>query len=277
MANVVRAPVNSGLMERYCLTRGSEEAVTALLNVVLLVLGLTGGTGVSAQLSSHKSQAELEKMTPEERVQEFQSEFVRHYYVDIDYNMLLTKLIMRDGVKALPPLVRLIDAYDPRDSKGKWKEKDLGSYGAQGLLTAIDENTTRLRGTKEGKNAVEAMEHLLARMKAAGFASSDDDRKKNRYRGTLGAVKGITGTNGYDQAVQDSLRIKYKVHISDEELLRFSNYLISVDPNYPSWSEKERNNAQLLETDAESQRPYLIVKHLERFYSAYTRFIATDK
>jgi hypothetical protein len=49
--------------------------------------------------SRHKSKAEVERMTPEQRVQEYCREYVRRDWAWFDYGELVESYIFRDGIK----------------------------------------------------------------------------------------------------------------------------------------------------------------------------------
>src|SRR5436190_9075121 len=63
----------------------------------------------------HKSDAEIAAMSPVDRVEEYANEQVNHKYDLSDkQSELIAKYIRQDGLSALPRIVEIIDAYDPR-------------------------------------------------------------------------------------------------------------------------------------------------------------------
>jgi hypothetical protein len=227
-----------------------------------------------AQFRVHKSETEVARMTPEQRVEEACQEYARHGLSDSDYEDLLEKYIGRDGLKAVPYLAKVIEAYDPTRPEGATKEKNARSDAAEGFLGYIDSNVVRMRTSEEGRTAIEAMRALLKRMRAAHFDTSERDDERNRYDLVVKSLKEIEGINACDEAIRNSLRLRHKISLSDQELLDLTNYVISQDPYYPTWS--ERGEYKDLNQHNEAGNPiwYVIMKEPERFYNAYLEYKA---
>ena len=245
---------------------------------VLALLLVAGGSHVEgAQLSGHKSQAEIEKMTPEQRVEEYRKEFLRHSYSD-DYEGLVGSQIERDGLKAVSYLVKIIDNYDPTQTAHN-REKATGCYGAEGLLMQIDENTVRLRGSEAGRKGIDSMRRLAERMTAAHFDTSeaDDYARQMRYKGTLSHLERMQGENGFDTAIKDSLELRYKIRMSSGELIGFVEFLIALDPTYPSWSKREWYKDWTDVNEHGVPQQYVIVKEIEPFNRLYLQYKAKGK
>jgi len=119
----------------------------------------------------HKPKAEIARMTPEQHVEEYCREYARHSYSDSEYLDLLGQYIDRDGLKALPGLVKIVDDYDPTRSKFNSKENDARCFAAEGLLSQIDGCAVRLRGNYEGGRAVAAAPLLAEVATADGGAA----------------------------------------------------------------------------------------------------------
>jgi len=152
---------------------------------------------------------------------------------------LLECYIGRDGLKALPQLAKIIEGYDPTRPEGSNKERDARSDAAEGFIGYIDANVVRVRASNEGKAAIEAMRRLLDRMLVAHFDAGDGYDRRNRYEMVVNSLKEIESINVCDRAIRDTLKLKYKVSLSDQALMDFASHLISKDPEYPSWSERE--------------------------------------
>jgi hypothetical protein len=97
-----------------------------MLAFLVLAIAAQGVGVLCAQFGSgHKSEAEIARMTPEQRVEEYCSEYVRHNYWHRAYDYLLADRIMADGLKAFPTLTRMINEFDPTQRKGRSRERDV--------------------------------------------------------------------------------------------------------------------------------------------------------
>lgn len=168
----------------------------------------------------HKTEAEIARMTPEQRIDEMIMEDGERTTNHEDYRLLLLRHRRKDGLKGWKHLIELIDSYVP-------KTRDSRYSSAMRIAEDIDERVVRLRGTTEGKRIIEAIERVSRRMLAAG--------KEDQTESMLSYVKGVSFT---DHAIQETMWVKYRINMSDSELLEFSNYLVKRDPAYPSWSQQ---------------------------------------
>ncbi len=225
-----------------------------------------------AQFSRHKSETEIARMTPEQRVEEYCTEYVRHSVTDDDYQHLLESCIGHDGVKAVPHLVKIIDVYDPARLQAGGKERSERFDAASILLSEMDETVVRLRASDEGRKAIKAMTALLERMRAAHFDTGESYHRRNTYEILAFSLKSIQGINLRDEAIRDTLRLKYNISLSDSETLNFANYLVLQDPTYPGWSETELYKDMNRRNEAGNPLQYLVVKKVEPFYKAYLNF-----
>jgi hypothetical protein len=248
--------------------------------IVLLALGMAAkfaAVSCAPVSGGHKSKAEIERMTPAQRVEEYCREYLRHRYenLDDDYGRLLKVYVERDGINAVAQLAKLVNEYDPAQRDGSTREKADRCEAAVLLLYAKDVNVVRLRASEEGRRGVEAVRDLVERMRAVHFDSSEsyEYRKQGRYEIFLSYLREMEGTNDCDLAIRNTLRLKYKVSLSDNETLDFVNYLISRDPYYPGWSQSERYKSNELNR-AGNPISYLIQKSPEPFHTAYLQFKA---
>jgi hypothetical protein len=218
-------------------------------------------------------------MTPEQRVEEYCSEYARHGFWDSDYTDLLDKYIDRDGLKAVPGMIKIIDEFDPTRREGRSKEKDARCYAAWGLLGGVDDSVVRLRALGEGRKGIEAMRRLVDRMRAAHLdtATGDDYAKQLRYRSTLETLQEMEGINMRDEAIRDTLKLRYKISLSNQEMLDFVNYMISQDPSYPAWIETELYKDLEQRNEAGNPLQYVIVKNIEPFRRLYLQYKAKAK
>jgi hypothetical protein len=86
---------------------------------------------------------------------------------------------------------------------------------------------------------MEALERAINRMRAAGYGQEDQHEweQHGRFNLALMNLKESKGISLTDQAIRDTFRLEYKILLSDEELLAFSNFMAARYPQYPSWSE----------------------------------------
>jgi hypothetical protein len=209
----------------------------------------------------HKTEAEIARMTPEQRIDEQIKEEDYHPYENDGYGDLIQKYRRRDGVKAWAHLVRLIDSYDPK------RPRHNRSSAAVLMAERIDQDLIRLRTSSEGRQILAAIERFSARQRTAG--DSDDAERW--------AIGAITGVNATDRAIADTLWVKYRIKVSDSELLALSNYLTEHDPTYPSWSETDFIKDYSRKNAAGFPSQVYILKKPTRYYQMYRAFKRNSK
>ena len=220
--------------------------------------------------NGHKSETQIARMTPEQRVEEACQEYARHGLADSGYQDLLESYISHDGLKAVAQLAKIVNDYDPTRPDGA--ERNLRSEASEGFLGYIDGNVFRLRASDEGRRAIEAMRALLGRMLRAHFDTDDSYDRRNRYQILVHSLKEIEDNSACDEAIRNTLKLHYKISLSDQELSHFTRYLILQDPNYPSWSEREEFKDMARRNEAGNPIWYVIMKNPERFYNAYVQY-----
>lgn len=243
--------------------------------ILLLWLASFAPTVLSAQRYRHKSEAAIARMTPAQRVDEWVNEEVYHRYdVLDDQSELITKYLLRDGLAALPRMIEIMEEYDPtRFPEGKDRRGERFD-AVWMMLGTIDDHAVRLRGSAEGRRAIAALERAINRMRAAGYGKEDQHEweQHGRFDLALMNLEEAKGIGFADDAIRETFRLEYKIRLSDEELLAFSNFLVSIDPTYPSWSGTNyfRDYTQI----NEAGYPLWVrtMKKPERFYQAYLEF-----
>lgn len=210
----------------------------------------------STKTYKHKTEAEIARMTPEQRIDE---QIKEHDHM-LDHSDKQSDLIQKyrriDGLKGSAHLIKLIESYQPK------RLRDTRFSLAVMMANDIDESIVRLRASPEGRSVIEAIERLSARMFAAG-------KKRSYEELDLPRLKGINFT---DRAVRDTLWVKYKIELSDSELLEFSSYLIKNAPTYPGWSKKDFRKDYSRLNDAGNPLQVYVMKNPERFHRAYLEF-----
>lgn len=209
----------------------------------------------------HKSEAEIAAMTPAQRIDELIKEQVYHMPAFDNYSDVIKKYIRKDGVKILPVLTRYLNEYNP-ESFSKCKDLSVGLFTISSAeADDLDNSVIRLRGTKEGKLTIKALERGIERMRKAGF-DKDNHEMKSDFNLLSLHLNGLKGINVHDEIIMNTLRARHKVQITESEILMFSNFLTSLDPSYPSWSKIGGQNLPPVLDDSK--------KH----YEAYLKFKA---
>jgi hypothetical protein len=244
----------------------------------ILLFGVLVVGCVCGQVNRHKSELEISQMTPAQRVQEYCDEYYHHAFWDRDYIDILNETILKDEIKALPAITQIIDEFDPTNPKTNSRERDARAFAAEGLLSQVDGNVVRLRGIPEGRTAIDAITSLVQRMRAAHFNTADVNQPEHsdryRYQATREEAAELKGLNNFDYNLQDTLRIRYKIILTDKQTLAFVNYLISQDPRYPSWSTMEDYKDMRRRNAAGNPLQYFLVKNGQPFHDAYRKFRA---
>ena len=168
--------------------------VTTLLLLVLSSVPFTEGCAQFRHSSApppdvgqyrHKSDAELAAMTPSQRVDEFAAEQAFHKYDVLDEQFeAIHKFIIRDGTKALPRIIQIIDEYDPSTELGRANQKGERFDAMWMLLNDLDTSVVRLRALLEGRQAMDALARAIDRMRTAGYGKKD----QHEWRSTVGLI-----------------------------------------------------------------------------------------
>ena len=223
----------------------------------------------------HKSEAEIAAMTPAQRVDEYADEQAYHKYDILDkQNELISKYVRRDGLKALPRMIEIMDDYDPTRDRGQSGHKGERFDAMSILLADLDSNIVRLRASPEGRQAMDALGRAIDRMRAAGYGKKDRHEwaQHGRFEVATIYLEEAKGINDMDEAIRNTLRHEHKIRLSDAELMKFSKFLVGRHPDYPSWSEKDFINID----ENGKPLPGLVVKNLQPFYEAYLEFKKTQ-
>lgn len=249
------------------------------MKAIILILALLSLVPVAVstpQRHKHKSEAEILRMTPAERVEEWVNEQVSHRYdLSDDYGDVIKKYVLRDGLKALPRMIEIMDEYTPtgfRETQGRKGERFDACWL---MLDFLDRNVIRLRGSQEGRTAMETLERAISRLRAAGAERREDEAWEwvphGRFEGAAACLQQSKGINDADEAIRNSLRLQHQIRLSNTDLLEFSNFMSKHHPTYPSWSERDFIR---IEKDGKPM-PGLIMKRLAPFHEAYIEFKKT--
>lgn len=214
-----------------------------------------------------KSEASIASMSPrqliDELIESHPSAF-RTYKEVADYQDSIEKRIRQTGNEALPVLIEHINnSFRAPDD---FRCDNLRFSTVQRMAHDIDRFDFRLRGTDMGKRTVDAFERAVERVEKPGFTKKDVSYYRTMF------LKDIKGINHIDRHIQDTFRVRYGIEMSESELVEFSNFLIELDPTYPSWSGTDfiKDYSQI--NGAGNPRQVYVLKDSERFYKAYQKF-----
>ncbi len=208
----------------------------------------------------HKSKAEILVMSPEEKIDQMVLEQMFHAPWDNDDNYDLLHLeIIKDGIKILPKAIKYLNEYDPNIRECK-ERNNTRMFTAAMYLDNVDNAEFRIRSTETGRLAIQALEQAIERRHKAKINPEEYDGRSNLLTTFL---KGLKGRTVKDGLIEDTLEKRYKVKMSEAELMKFVDFLISLDSAYPSWTNIFFWGEM---TQAES----------ERYYQAYLKFKKND-
>lgn len=214
----------------------------------------------------HRSEAEIAAMSPSQRVDEYFKEQRFHnvdsidkYTAGRDQGGMINEYILKDGVKALPALADIANRYHP-DVNDNYELADE-FYIALQIAESIDSVVVRIRATEEGRFALKVFEEVLNRMKKAGF-NDEKNKWKNDYSRELDTLRVLQGKSLSltDETIRETLKEKHKTQMSDEEMIKFSNYLTLLDPTYPSRCEFISGSPDTCKDSKEYYEAYLKFK-----------------
>jgi hypothetical protein len=243
------------------------------VNILFLGLLSLAPVAVSAQRYKHKSEGEIARLTPAQLVDQWVNEQVHHRYdLSDDQGEVIKKYVLHAGLKSLPRMIEIMDEYDPahlRKDKGRRGERFDACWLMLGYLDSL---ALRLRASQEGRTAMATLKRAINRMQAAGAERKQDDAWEwvphGRFDGAVACFKQAEGINDADEAIRNSLRLQHQIRLSDANLLEFSNFLVTRDPTYPSWSQRDFIKIE----EAGKPMPGLVMKNLRPFYQAYIEF-----
>ncbi len=204
----------------------------------------------------HKSEAKIAAMSPEEKMDQMVLEQMFHAPWDNDDNYDLLHLkIIEDSNKVLPTAIKYLNEYDPNVQKCK-ERSNTRMFTAAMYLNNVDNAKFRIRSTETGRLAIRSLEQVIERRRKAKLNPDEYDGRGNLLTTFL---KGLKGQNIKDGLIEETLEKRYNVKMSEAELMKFTDFLISLDSAYPGWTNIFFWGEM---TQAES----------DRYYQAYLKF-----
>jgi hypothetical protein len=228
----------------------------------------------------YKSEVEVASLTARQLVDEEVSSQLAFASFDSysawsNYGSLISKYVRKDGTRVLPVLTEYMNGYDPKTAS---KCEETRFAVSTRLAADLDRFEFRLRGTKEGQLAIAALDHAVELMRRVGYDRGDSEYENNReFRLYSLQLKELKGINEVDRAIRDTFWIRWKKKISDYELSDFSNFLVSRDPGYPSWSTSSLIKDQSRINEAGNPLQVYTLNEPDRYYQAYLDFKKIDR
>jgi hypothetical protein len=181
----------------------------------------------------HKSEAEIAAMSPEEKMDQMVLEQMFHLpALDDDNFTLLHLYIINDGIKILPKAIEYMNEYDPNTQECK-QRSDARLLTAAIYIDSVDSAKFRIRAIENGRVAINALEQAIERRRKSRLDADDYDGRGNLLSTLLTGPKGRATK---DELIEETLEKQYNIKMSEAELIEFTNFLISLDPAYPSWT-----------------------------------------
>ena len=232
---------------------------------------------LSATLSAqsayrHKSEAEIAKMTPEQRVEEACKEHTHHLTrIPDDQMTMIGRFLDQDGMKVLVPATKIIKELDPTIPRQSSEEKYRKFEAAAWIILGVDSSHRRIRTTDEGRQAILVIKQVSENLRTMLYKkeTGKEGNLPYYYAEAGSCLKELEGVNRTDGIIQTTLERKYKIKLSEKELAAFSEFLVSQDPTYPAWSEGECIMEPLSNPISRRMQCILVFKKPEPFFQSY--------
>jgi hypothetical protein len=191
----------------------------------------TQSTACGDRYFKHKSEAEIAAMSPEEKMDQMVLEQMFHVpALDDDNYDLLHRYIIDDGIKILPKAIVYMNEYDPNAKECK-ERNDARMLTAVKYIANVDSAKFRIRAVENGRVAINALEQAGERQRKSRH---DADNYGGREYGLSTFLEGLKGRAIKDGLIKETLEKQYNIKMSEAEITELTNYLISLDPAYPS-------------------------------------------
>ena len=203
----------------------------------------------------HKTARELNRMTPEELIDEDTRHWNYHVSLMDKYGMFTLNSYQegkRIGVAIIPILTKLAMEFG---SRPRSKCQEARFFTAFAIAADVDDQIVRLRTRKDGQAAISATADAIQRMEDTGLAAVHP----NKYPFGLYVLDLVRGINDHDGLMRELLKVEFGLQLSDEEFANFVKFLTSTYPTYPSWTPRVNMSRDL--------RP-----NKKKYHDAYLQF-----
>ena len=163
-------------------------------------------------------------------------------------------------------IVKILDEFDPSTFKGRSMNRGFYAFWTGDLLSWIDHNHFRIRGTEEGRLVIEAYRRLMDRRKVRVQTKyKNDESEQHVYQAEFMQYEKMCGVNLIDWRIRRQLEEDCQLQLTEEELLPFSDFLVERDPGYVVWSKQGSVGKRWIFLD------------IEPYYQAYLDFKETEE
>lgn len=207
----------------------------------------------------HKTARELERMTPEQLIDESKRHWNYHVGLMDKYGMFtLHSYTEKIGIAIIPVLTKLAGNFASRPLSRCQEQRFFTAFA---IAADVDDQIVRLRTRKDGQAAISAAAEAVQRMKDAGLADHNA-HPYNKYPFGMYLLDLVRGINEYDKLMRELLEEEFGLQLSDEEFVNFVKFLTSTYPTYPSWTARVNMSRDLR-------------KNKKRYHDAYLQFEKT--
>jgi hypothetical protein len=207
----------------------------------------------------HKTVEELERMTPEQLINESTKEWDYHASLMDKYGMFtINSYTDKIGVEIIPVLTKVAKSFASRPLSECQQDRFFTAFAT---ASDVDQQIVRLRSIKEGRVAIAAAAEALERMRDAGLGNDSTHPYNKSHFGEY-ILDSVRGTTDFDDQIRKLLASQFRIRLSDQQFVKFVNFLTSTYPTYPSLTPSVNMGRDL--------RP-----HKKRYYEAYLKYKRT--
>lgn len=190
----------------------------------------------------HKTASELDRMIPEELINESAKEWNYHVSLMDKYQLFtLSSYKGKIGIAIIPVLTKLAGDFASRPLSKCQQQRFFTAFA---IAADVDDQIVRLRTRGDGQTAISTAEDALKQMKDAGL-TDNEIYPYNKFPFGIYLLDRLQGINEHDELMRKLLEEEFGVHLSDVEFFKFVNFLTSTYPTYPSWTPRVNNSRDL--------------------------------
>jgi hypothetical protein len=181
----------------------------------------------------HKTDAELRQMSAEQLADEDTKEWIYHVKLMDKYGMFtINSYTEKIGVEIIPVLTKVAKGFASRPLSECQQER---FFTVLAIASDVDQQVVRLRSLKEGREAIAAAADAIKKMQDTGL-SDDTTHPYNKSHFGEYLLDSARSTNQFDDDIRALLNSEFHVTLSDNDFVKFINFLTLKYPTYPSWT-----------------------------------------
>ncbi len=211
-------------------------------------------------------EAQLARLSAEELVREYARVYITCHSCG---NAVARAIEAKDPTEVCTAIAKVLDEYDPTTKEGRKHRKPDNAYWGLGFLDQIDNFRIRIRAVENGSVVLAAYRRMLDRKKAAGHnvkPNPYNDRAYARqmvYEAETSGYQELMAVNEQDRRISQWLKAEHQIQLTDDELRRFSDFLLAKDPHYVAWGDW---------CIVSKDPPRVAFRTPQRYYDAYLEF-----